>query len=104
MGPLSPATWKLTASFRPSSAALVALVTKGSAVASLQADSPGAIVIAGRPSKVTRRLVPATIAELPRCRPTWTSSKVTGAAPCAFDSRMRAARPQMDGRMISRND
>ena len=65
IGPLSPATWKLTASLRPDSC--VASLTKGSVTASLHASLPGSIVIDGLPPNVTGRLVPGTTAALVNC-------------------------------------
>ena len=44
IGPLSPATCRLTASLRPGSVAGAGLVTYGRRTASLQTDSPGATV------------------------------------------------------------
>src|SRR6266853_6113010 len=41
IGPLSPATWKLTASLRPQSSVLVGLRTNASATGSLHTAAPG---------------------------------------------------------------
>ena len=104
IGPLSPTMWKLTASLRPSSIAALVALANGSGVASLQIVSPGGMVTRGRPPKVRRWFVPATIAELPRWRPTYAPSTVIGFVPNAFDRRMRVSRPQIEGRTIRRND
>ena len=44
IGPLSPATWKLTASLRPFSSGLAGVATNGSATASLTTLWPGCTV------------------------------------------------------------
>src|SRR5262245_10882826 len=59
IGPLEPATWKLTASLRPSNAAFDDCKT-GRSTASLKRDAPGASVTAGFPPNITGRFVPAT--------------------------------------------
>src|SRR5712671_168820 len=65
IGPLSPATWKLTASLRPASA--LTSFTNGNATASLQTSWPGCTVTLGLPPNVTGRLVPAVSVALPSC-------------------------------------
>src|SRR4051812_40250942 len=67
IGPLSPTTWKLTASLAPGAAA-------GIATPSLHTDSPGAIVTAGFPLNLTARFVPATTAPPARWMPAKTPS------------------------------
>src|SRR5437660_7716838 len=104
IGPLSPGTWKLTASLRPASSELPGSRAKGKVTASLQAESPGAIVTVRLPPKVTGRLVSGTRAELVRCRPTKTASNVTGLVPSVLEKRRRASRPQISGLRTSRND
>ena len=78
--------------------------TKGRMTGSLVAYLPGGMVIVVRAPNVTGTLVPGRMAPPSWCRPIWMSSKVTGLVPKTFDSRMRACRPQMSGRMISRKD
>ena len=60
IGPLSPTTWKLTASLRPSNSAAAGSCTKGKVTGSLHTDIPGAIVIAFLPAKLTGWLLPGT--------------------------------------------
>src|SRR5258708_6898104 len=86
IGPLSPTTWKLTASLRPSA---VPLRTKSNATASLHAHSPGRIVTVGLPANATGRLVPFMTAAPLSCSPTNTPSNVTGLVPNTLDSRRR---------------
>src|SRR5215467_10016656 len=104
IGPLSPATWKLTARRRPTSIGSAGSLTNGNDAGSDTASAPGAIVTDGWPAKVTGRLVPASTAAPLFCRPRYTPSKVAGFVPNAFDRRMRAWLPQTSGRTISRND
>src|SRR5215471_15754003 len=53
IGPLSPTTWKLTASLRPSSSAAAGSRTKGNVTRSLHTDVPGASVVMLLPTKLT---------------------------------------------------
>src|SRR5439155_7988606 len=68
--PLSPATWKLTASLRPISSIAAESCTKESSTGSLQTDVPGGTVTLSLSANVTKRFVPFTIAGPPRCKPT----------------------------------
>src|SRR5215467_4428081 len=104
IGPLSPTTWKLTASRRPTSIGSAGFLTNGSDTGSETTSAPGATVTNGLPAKVTGRLVPASTAAPLFCKPRYTPSNVTGCVPNAFDSRMRACLPQISGRTINRND
>ncbi len=104
IGPLSPGTWKLTASLRPTSAPPEGLRANGRRTASLHTERPGAIVTRFLPRKVTGWFVPATTAELVWCSPTNTSSKLTGFVPRALEKRRRASRPQISGLRIRRKD
>src|SRR5713226_6307728 len=58
IGPLVPTTWKLTASFRPSSENFSTSSTNSSSTASLKTDCPVGMVTVPAPPKVTRRFVP----------------------------------------------
>src|SRR4029079_16599266 len=98
IGPLVPATWKLTASLRPRNS--LPFVTKGSVTASLHTDSPGATVTLFLPPKVIARLVAGITAEPDHCRPTNASSKVTGWVPSALEKRIRDLAPQNSGLTI----
>ncbi len=104
MGPLSPTTWKLTASLRPLSSGVAAAVTKGRATASLTTLWPGATVTPFWPPNSTGWLVPLRMALPLSCKPTNAPSKVTGLVPKALDSGCAPAGPQASGRTIRRND
>src|SRR5712671_2216381 len=102
IGPLAPATWKLTASLRPRSS--LPFFTKGSATASLHTDSPGATLTLPLPPNVIARLVPGITAEPDHCMPANAPSNVTGCAPSALEKRIRALAPQNSGLTTRRND
>src|SRR6266853_5361448 len=102
IGPLAPATWKLTASLRPRNS--LPFLTKGSATASLHTDSPGETVTLFLPPKVIARVVPGTTAEPDHCMPTNAPSNVTGCVPSALEKRIRAQAPQNSGLTMRRND
>src|SRR4051794_39261135 len=101
IGPVSPATWKLTPSLRPAS--IRASLAKGSATGSLHTSLPGSIVTLVLPPKLTGLLLPATSVALASCRPTKTPSNVTGLVPSALEKRSRACLPQISGIMTRRN-
>src|SRR5437870_13227787 len=63
IGPLSPGTWKLTASFRPARSERPGWRRKAKATAALRVQSPGAIGIVRWPLKATGRFVRGTSAE-----------------------------------------
>src|SRR5262249_43246483 len=67
--PLLPTTWKLTASFRPSSAKVSTSSTKSRSTGSLQTSCPGWRVTLRRCPNVTLSLVRGTIAPALACRP-----------------------------------
>ena len=102
MGPLSPTTWKLTASFRLPSIGSFLSFTQGKAITSLIALCPAGTVMLGLASKVTGRLECGTSTLPLDCKASSTSSKVTGLLPKAFERRMRAWPPHMSGRTIRR--
>src|SRR6266853_2533779 len=66
IGPLSPATWKLTATLRPASSGASGSRTKERSTGSLHTDAPGAIVTSGLPANATGRFEPLTSAGPPR--------------------------------------
>ena len=101
IGPVSPATWKLTASLRPASA--FASRTNGSVTLSLHTSLPGSTVTLGLPPNVTGLFVPGATVALPNCSPTWTPSNVTGLVPSALEKRSRACLPHTSGMTIRRN-
>src|SRR5712691_1359037 len=103
IGPLVPTTWKLTASFRPSSENFSTSSTNSSSTASLKTDCPAGTVIVLPRAKVTGRFLPGTIAPALACRPRKTSSSVTALVPKKFEKRTRKRSPQRFGRTMSRN-
>src|SRR4029079_17466524 len=96
IGPLSPATWKLTASLLPGAA-------PGRATASLQTDWPGRMVTAVCPEKRTAWVGPARTAPLLKSFPAKTPSSITGLVPKALENRSRAWRVHRSGMTIRRN-
>src|SRR4051794_13030271 len=103
IGPLDPATWKETASLRPSSSGAAALLTQGSVKDSDQVWPPGWTVTDFLPpANVTGRLVPGETAAPLHCSPANTASKVTGLVPNALLKRRRIRLPQSDGLMTRR--
>ena len=104
IGPLSPATWKLTASLRPFRSGSSGDPTNPSLTGSLTTLPPGGTTTLAFPPKVAAVLVPGTIALPLSCSPTNAPSNVTGLVPKALERRMRASLPQTSGRTIIRND
>src|SRR5215471_14516349 len=95
IGPLSPATWKLTASRRPTSIGSAGLLTNGNDTGSDTTSAPGAIVTDGLPAKVTGRLVPASTAAPLFCRPRYPVEGGRLRAECIRQPNARLAAPDI---------
>src|SRR3954471_16835365 len=97
IGPLAPATYRLTA--RRCDCASVTLTD----TASLSVVRPAATVTDRRPAKVSARLVPGMTLPPMRCRPTYARPNVTGRVPNSLVSRMRQLVPSTLGCTIMRS-
>src|SRR5258708_4781328 len=69
IGPLSPTTWKLTASFRPASSGCTGSCTNGKGAGSLQTEEPGVTVTLVFPPKDRGWFAPGMMAAPLICNP-----------------------------------
>ena len=97
IGPLSPATYRLTA--RCCDCASVTLTDTGS----LRVVRPAGTVTDRRPEKVSTRFVPGATFPPMRCRPTYARPKVTGRVPNSLVNRTRQLVPSTLGCTIMRS-